>query len=123
MKLSKKYYYRILILIIVFVLFFIFKQQGDRTDVEMFKVADKLYKFTLFELAIDSELFPILTIENHENGTKSYRWIVKGTENDPVGMEIVVHRKAGTEPEMTRFGRERWGQLAGSERRRKKELK
>jgi len=112
-KIRKRYYLIIIIITILF-LFFLFDRYGKRSDVEMFSVANNLYEVYIFEFAIDSGLFPSLTIENRQDDSKCYRWIAKGTEDDPVGIQIIVDREKGSEPKMTSIGWEKWDELVGS---------
>lgn len=90
-----------------------------RTDGEMFKAALKVYEDYLFEYGIDSALFGPPTTKTLQEGGRSYKWIAKGSEVRPVGIEVIVTRNKFTKPEMILIGDEDgWKPLVGSKNRR-----
>lgn len=92
--------------------------QEEQTDMEMYESANEVYRDYLFEYGIDSTLFSSPTIESRENGRKSYKWIAFGTEDEPVGVEVIVANKKGAKPEMILIGNtEAWFPFVGSKRR------
>jgi len=90
-----------------------------RTDEEMFKAAHKVYEDYLFEYGIDSALFESPITKTLEGGSRSYKWIARGSENKPVGIEVIVTRSKLTKPEMVLIGdADSWRPLVGSKKRR-----
>lgn len=92
--------------------------QGDRTDWEMFQAANKVYQDYLFEYGIDSKLLSAPVVENCPNSKKSYKWLVLGMENVPVGVEVIVSKQKTQKPEMILMGDKEWLSLIGSKRER-----
>ena len=90
-----------------------------RTDEEMFKAAQKVYEDYLFEYGIDGTLFESPTSKTLGGDNRSYKWIARGTERKPVGIEVIVTRNKLTRPEMILIGdADGWRPLVGSKKRR-----
>ncbi len=95
--------------------------QKDRTDAEMFKLADEAFFDYIWELAIDQKLFAEPIIETRQNGVKSYKWLAIGSENNPIGTEVRVSRAKNIEPELIPipigvyvFENDAWKKLLGT---------
>ncbi len=90
-----------------------------RTDEEMFKAAHKVYEDYLFEYGIDGALFMSPTTKTFQDGSRSYKWIARGSESRPVGIEVIVTKNKFTKPEMILIGdADGWIPLVGSKKRR-----
>ena len=88
-----------------------------RTDEEMFKAANKVFEDYLFEYRNDSALFGSPITKTLPEGNRSYKWIVKGSERKPVGIEVVVTINKFTKPEMILIGNtDDWVPLLGTKR-------
>ncbi len=74
--------------------------QQDRTNSEMFKLADTEFFDYIWELGIDQKLFAEPIIENRPNDVKSYKWLAIGSENNPIGVIVVVSKSKDIEPEL-----------------------
>lgn len=89
--------------------------QQDRTNAEMFKLADEAFFDYIWELAIDQSRFAEPIIEAHPNGIKSYKWLAIGSENNPVGVELYVAKSKKIEPELIQIGDfEAWRPFMGT---------
>ncbi|MDZ4217649.1 MAG: hypothetical protein U1D70_01310 [Methylobacter sp.] len=94
--------------------------QQDRTNAEMFKLADEVFFDYIWELAIDQNLFAEPIIEAHPNGVKSYKWLAIGSENNPIGIEVYVSKSKDVEPELIPiprgyvFDNSEWHKLLGT---------
>ena len=87
------------------------------TDEEMFKAANKVFEDYLFEYRIDSALFGSPVTKTLQEGNTSYKWIVKGSERKPVGIEVVVTINKFTKPQMILIGNtDDWVPLLGTRR-------
>ena len=95
------------------------KIKGTHEALErLFKGAREVYEDYLSEYGIDRALFSSPTIETHKNGNRSYKWIARGSEGIPVGVEVIVAKIKGTKPEMILIGdTDAWLPLVGSKRK------
>ncbi len=96
--------------------------QSDRSDKEMFEIANEMYQDYFFEYGIDSKLFAAPIIESRQNGLKSYKWIAMDFKRVPIGVEVVVPKKKSTKPEMILIGNtDAWLPFVGSKNKKQAE--
>ncbi len=84
----------------------------------MFVDANGIFQDYIFEYAIDVDLFPVFCATKMD-GHNKYTWIVKGTEDDPLGIEVVVAKNKKIKPELVLIGElSRWKPYVGSKHRK-----
>lgn len=89
--------------------------QKERTDTEMFELAEELFKDYLFELRVDNKLFALPIIEEKQSGTKSYRWLTAKSVTSPIGVELHIPRQKKMDPEWIQIGSfDDWRPLMGT---------
>lgn len=111
-----KYFYVVCAVIAIFSCCYF---QGDRTDAEIFEVANEVYKDYLFEYGIDNALFSSFNMEARQDGQKRYKWIAIGSKGDMVGVEVIVSKKKNIKPEMILIGdTDAWIPFVGSKTKR-----
>ncbi len=104
-----------LLICTVVVLFSGCTTQKDRTDAEMFKLANEAFQDYLWELGIDRKLFTAPIIEEQQNGVKSYKWLAIGSENNPIGLEIRATKASNIELDWLFIGdSDAWLKLRGT---------
>ena len=92
----------------------------DRSDVGMLAAANEVYQDFLFEYGIDGSLFSQPIIKTREDGSKSYKWLAKDSEDNPAGIEVVVPKMKGAKPEWFLIGNiDAWWPLIGSKNKRR----